>query len=54
MDKNGTIRVKIGGGEDGSGMVLLDNNTEPAIHALSNSKGASLTLTDKDGKKRKY
>lgn len=51
-DGKGTIRVKIGAGEDGSGMVLLDQNTNPGIHALSGTTGIKFTITDKDGKKR--
>jgi hypothetical protein len=35
LDKNGTIRVKLGASEDGSGLVLLDEATEPAIQALA-------------------
>jgi hypothetical protein len=35
LDKNGTIRVKLGAGEDGSGLLLLDEATEPAVHMLA-------------------
>ena len=51
MDQNGTIRVKLGASEDGSGLVLLDDATEPAIHALAKKEGIKLTLQSK-GKKR--
>jgi hypothetical protein len=43
-DANGTIRVKIGASEDGSGLVLLDEATEPGLHALAKRGGTSLTL----------
>jgi hypothetical protein len=35
LDRNGTIRVKLGAGEDGSGLLLLDEATEPAIHLIA-------------------
>ncbi|MEK6782325.1 MAG: hypothetical protein AABY93_11495 [Bacteroidota bacterium] len=53
-DDKGTIRVKIGAGEDGSGLVMLDKNTNPAVHVLAKQNGAKFTLTDKEGKKREY
>ena len=53
-DKSGTIRVKLGASESGSGLVLLDQQTNPAIHALAKENGASLTVTDKSGKKKEY
>ena len=53
-DAKGTIRVKMGAGEDGSGLVLLDDATNPGVHALATKNSTSLTLTGKDGKKREY
>jgi hypothetical protein len=50
LDQRGTIRVKLGAGEDGSGLVLLDERTEPAIHlvarrdSLRDRAGTSMTL----------
>ena len=35
MDADGTIRVKLGAGEGGSAFVLLDEDTEPAIHMVA-------------------
>jgi hypothetical protein len=35
LDEKGTIRVKLGAGEHGSGLVLLDETTEPGIHLLA-------------------
>ncbi len=52
-DQHGTIRVKLGADEKGSGLLLLDSETNPGIHALA-GKGASLTVTDKDGKMKTY
>ncbi len=54
MDATGTIRVKLGANEEGSGLVLLDDTTNPGVHVLAQKKGTSLTLTDKAGKKREY
>jgi len=34
-DSNGTIRVKLGANEEGSGLLLLDSETNPGIHALA-------------------
>lgn len=44
-DRNGTIRVKLGASEGGSGLVLLDRATEPGVHmkAGRNADGASTT-----------
>ncbi|HET9057836.1 MAG TPA: hypothetical protein VFN30_13405 [Chitinophagaceae bacterium] len=52
-DQNGAIRIKLGANKDGSGLLLLDSNTNSGIHALA-KKGASLTVTDKDGNKKTY
>ena len=58
-DKKGTIRVKLGAGEDGSGLVLLDEATEPAIHIIARRTGTSerptttsITLKGADGQQR--
>ena len=53
-DAKGTIRVKIGANEDGSGLVLLDDSTNPGIHALAKKEGTTITLLNKDGKKREF
>ena len=49
-DANGVIRTKLGAGASGSGLVLLDDQTEPGIHLLSNANQTSVTL--KRGDKR--
>ena len=51
-DADGQIRVKLGAGGDGSGMLLLDGSTEPAIHMLAKTGGTSLTLTHKGGPRK--
>lgn len=53
-DGKGTIRVKMGGDDNGSGFVFLDGDTNPVIHGLARQDGGKLTLTDNDGKKREY
>jgi hypothetical protein len=34
-DRSGTIRVKLGAAEHGSGLLLLDEATEPAVHIVA-------------------
>jgi hypothetical protein len=50
-DAKGEIRVKLGAGADGSGLLLLDGSSEPGIHMLAGAGGPSLTLSSKDGRK---
>jgi hypothetical protein len=59
MDQDGTIRVKIGADRNGSGIVLLDETTEPGIHLLARRVGTTekpnttrITLTGSDGTQR--
>ena len=59
FDKNGTIRVKLGAGVDGSGLVLNDETTEPGVHLIARRSGTpqrptttSITLTGADGRQR--
>lgn len=35
IDRNGEIRVKLGAGEGGSGLLLLDEATEPGVHIVA-------------------
>jgi hypothetical protein len=37
-DAEGTIRVKLGASKDGSGLVLLDERTEPGLHVLASRR----------------
>jgi hypothetical protein len=50
LDQDGTIRVKLGAGRDGSGLLLANDATEPGVHILANSTGSSLKLRNKDGR----
>jgi hypothetical protein len=56
FDKNGTIRVKLGADEDGSGLLLTDEATEPGVHLIARRTGTtvrptttSITLTGAEG-----
>ena len=51
-DAKGTIRVKLGANEDGSGLVLMDDRTEPTVQIRANRVGPSVKLTGKDGQER--
>jgi hypothetical protein len=53
-DSKGTIRVKLGASENGSGLVLVDDQTNVGIHALAKKDVTTLTLINKDGKKREF
>jgi hypothetical protein len=39
LDEEGTIRVKLGADKSGSGLVLLDEATEPGVHIIARRKG---------------
>ena len=59
FDQTGTIRVKLGAGKDGSGLMLADETTEPGIHILARREGisgrpktTSITLTGAEGQQR--
>jgi hypothetical protein len=43
---DGTVRVKLGASADGSGLLLLDRNVEPAVVLGSSGEGTSLTLSE--------
>jgi hypothetical protein len=51
-DGAGQVRVKLGADESGSGLLLLDGATEPAIHMLARTGGTTLTLASKNGARR--
>lgn len=46
-DPEGTIRVKLGASESGSGLVLLNDRTEPGVHLRANSEGSTITLAER-------
>jgi hypothetical protein len=59
FDQTGTIRVKLGAGKDGSGLMLADETTEPGLHLLARRaaipgrpKTTSITLTGAQGRTR--
>ncbi len=58
LDQTGTIRVKLGAGKDGSGLVLNDETTEPGVHIvarrapLPERKTTGITLTGAGGQQR--
>ena len=51
-DSKGTIRVKLGASEEGSGLLLLDDSTNPGLHALAKRGKTTLSLKNQDGKER--
>jgi len=59
IDQNGTIRVKMGAAEHGSGLLLIDEATEPAVHIIarrsptsSRPNTTSITLRGADAQQR--
>ncbi len=59
FDANGTLRVKLGAGSTGSGLVLLDENTELGVQIIARREATptsanttSISLTGSDGKRR--
>lgn len=50
--ERGTIRVKLGASEEGSGLLLLDDATEPAVQVLAKGGGPTITLRGRDGRRR--
>jgi plasmid maintenance system killer protein len=53
-DADGNIRVKLGGNKDGSGLVLLDGETNPGVHVLAKNSGSTLTVLGANGKKKEF
>ena len=48
-DEKETIRVKLGASEEGSGLLLINDLTEPGVHLLAKQDDTSVTLTDQSG-----
>jgi len=46
MSAKGDIRVKIGGSDAGSGIVLMNDSTAPGVQMLAKGSGSSITLID--------
>ena len=51
-DAQGTIRATMGASEDGSGLLLINDLTEPGVQILADQNSTSLTLTEEGGAKR--
>ncbi|HYP26472.1 MAG TPA: hypothetical protein VE262_07135 [Blastocatellia bacterium] len=49
---DGTVRVKLAGTADGSGLLLFDREAEPAVWMAANKLGTSVTLAEKGKEKR--
>jgi hypothetical protein len=47
-DQDGRIRVKLGADRTGSGLLLLDERTEPGVHLRAGERQTSLSLTRGD------
>lgn len=43
---NGEIRVKIGGSDAGSGLVMMNGDAAPGIHMLAKDSGSSIKLIE--------
>jgi hypothetical protein len=53
FDEKGAIRVKLGADKAGSGLVLLDEATEPGVHIVARGKGETgIKLQGADKKQR--
>jgi hypothetical protein len=52
LDQQGTIRVKLGAGSDGSGLLLANDATEPGVHILARADGSSIRIVNKDGREQ--
>ena len=52
LDQQGTIRVKLGAGKEGSGLLLANDATEPGVHILAKAAGSSVRVVNKDGRER--
>ena len=48
-DEKETIRVKLGASEEGSGLLLLNDLTEPGVHLMATQDDTSLTITNQSG-----
>ena len=58
-DSSGEIRLKLGAGDGGSGLLLLDEATEPAVHIVARRLATparptttSINLTGPEGQRR--
>lgn len=49
---DGTVRVKLAGTADGSGLILFAKEAEPAVWMAADKSGTSVTLAEKGKEKR--
>jgi hypothetical protein len=45
MDRTGTIRVKLGASESGSGLMLADETAQPGVHMVARKGATHVTVT---------
>ena len=45
MDRSGAIRVKLGAGESGSGLLLADETAQPGVHMVARKGATHVTVT---------
>jgi hypothetical protein len=48
-DEKESIRVKLGASEEGSGLLLINDLTEPGVHLLAKQDDTSVTIIDQSG-----
>jgi hypothetical protein len=48
-DEQESIRVKLGASEEGSGLLLINDLTEPGVHLMAKQDDTSLTITNQSG-----
>jgi hypothetical protein len=51
-DEHGIIRVKLGATQEGSGLVLINDQTEPGVQILARPGETVLTLSEQGGEKQ--
>ena len=45
LDRTGTIRVKLGASENGSGLMLADETAQPGVHMVARKGATHVTVT---------
>jgi hypothetical protein len=49
---DGAVRVKLGATDDGSGLLLLDRDVQPAVVVATDAEGTSVTLAERGRRAR--
>jgi hypothetical protein len=52
MDPSGAIRVKLGAGDNGSGLMLADETAQPGVHLVARKGATHVTLKAPGGQER--